>query len=61
MHNLLVNKVKIDDGSEPSQKPSKNSRFTLEYQIKVEYVFDLEHGATIPESICQEICSKVLL
>jgi len=58
MHNLLVNKVKIDDGSEPSQKPSKNSRFTLEYQIKVEYVFDLEHGATIPESICQEICSK---
>jgi len=55
MHTLTLNKVKLDAEGAPK---SAKSRFTLEYLIKVEYIFDLEHGATIPESICQEICAK---
>ena len=67
VHTVNVTRVKDEDpmdvySTEQKQKPNKGEKvkFRLDCVVKVEYIYDLEHDTIVPESLFQEVSTKVI-
>ena len=61
--NSLVINRKVDDSAEndasPQKQKKKDKKYILDFTLKNEYIYDLEHNTVIPEALFQEVAKNV--